>query len=68
MGTVTAIGTPGMQAYLGADAAAGDTNIKVTNVTSIMAGDKFRLDIDSMGHGIETVTVKSGAPPPSAPT
>jgi hypothetical protein len=55
--TVTAIGKPGTQAFLGADAAAGATNIKVTSVANISAGDKIRLDIDSVGHGIETVTV-----------
>jgi hypothetical protein len=55
--TVTAVGKPGTQAYLGADTAAGATNIKVTSVANISAGDKIRLDIDSVGHGIETVTV-----------
>jgi hypothetical protein len=55
--TVTAIGTPGTQTRLAADARAGSTNIKVTSVTNISAGDKIRLDIDSVGHGIETVTV-----------
>jgi hypothetical protein len=55
--TVTAVGKPGTQAYLGADAAAGSTNIKVTSVANISVGDKIRLDIDSVGHGIETVTV-----------
>ena len=55
--TVTAVGKPGTQAYLGADAAAGSTNIKVTSVADISVGDKIRLDIDSVGHGIETVTV-----------
>ncbi len=55
--TVTAIGKPGTQAFLGADAPAGATNIKVTSVASISAGDQIRLDIDSAGHGIETVTV-----------
>ena len=55
--TVTAAGKPGTQAFLGADAAAGATNIKVTSVANISAGDKIRLDIDSVGHGIETVTV-----------
>ncbi len=55
--TVTAIGKPGTQAFLGADAPAGATNIKVTSVANISAGDKIRLDIDSVGHGIETVTV-----------
>ena len=56
--TVTAVGKPGTQAYLGADAPAGASNIKVAvAVTNISAGDKIRLDIDSVGHGIETVTV-----------
>ncbi len=57
--TVTAVGKPGTQALLGADAAAGATNIKVTSVAGISAGDTIRLDIDTVGHGIETVTVKS---------
>jgi hypothetical protein len=61
--TVTVVGKPGTQAYLGADAPAGATNIKVTSVSGISAGDKIRLDIDSVGHGIETVTVtRVGAP------
>lgn len=55
--TVTAVGKPGTQAYTGADAPAGSTNIKVTSVANISVGDKIRLDIDSIGHGIETVTV-----------
>jgi hypothetical protein len=55
--TVTAVGKPGTQAFLGADAPAGSTNIKVTSVANISVGDKIRLDIDSVGHGIETVTV-----------
>ncbi|MGA7651439.1 MAG: arabinofuranosidase catalytic domain-containing protein [Terracidiphilus sp.] len=55
--TVTAAGKPGTQAYLAADAPAGATNIKVTTVADISVGDKIRLDIDSVGHGIETVTV-----------
>ena len=55
--TVTAVGKQGTQAYLGADALAGSTNIKVTSVANISVGDKIRLDIDSVGHGIETVTV-----------
>ncbi len=55
--TVTAVGKPGTQAYLAADAHAGEANIKVTSVGNISAGDKIRLDIDSVGHGIETVTV-----------
>ena len=55
--TVTAIGKPGTQAYLATAAAAGASNIKVTSVSDISVGDKIRLDIDSVGHGIETVTV-----------
>jgi len=55
--TVTAVGKPGTQAYLAMDAHAGATNIQVTSVSGISAGDKIRLDIDSVGHGIETVTV-----------
>ena len=55
--TLTTVGKPGTQALLGADAPAGSSNIKVTSVANISAGDKIRLDIDSVGHGIETVTV-----------
>ena len=55
--TVTAVGKPGTQAYLSADAKPGDKNIKVSSVSNISVGDKIRLDIDSKGHGIETVTV-----------
>ena len=55
--TVTAVGKPGTQAWLSADARAGDTNIKVSSVANISVGDKIRLDIDSVGHGIEIVTV-----------
>jgi len=55
--TVTAVGKPGTQAYLAEAAAAGATNIKVTSVSDISIGDKIRLDIDSVDHGIETVTV-----------
>jgi hypothetical protein len=55
--TVTAVGKPGTQGYLEADAPAGTTNIKVTSVSGISVGDKIRLDIDSVGHGIETITV-----------
>ena len=70
--TVTAIGKPGTQAYLASDVAAGATNIQVmslaantqiTSLANISVGDKIRLDIDSPGHGIETVTVaKVGTP------
>lgn len=47
--TVTAVGKPGTQAYLAADAPAGATNIQVTSVANISVGDKIRLDIDSVG-------------------
>ena len=55
--TVTSVGKPGTQAYLAAAAAAGATNLKVTSLSGISAGDKIRLDVDSVGHGIDTVTV-----------
>jgi hypothetical protein len=55
--TITAVGKPGTQAFLGVDAPAGATNIKVTSVANISVGDKIRLDIDSVGHGIDIVTV-----------
>jgi hypothetical protein len=55
--TVTAVGKPGTQAFLGADAHSGATNIKVTSTANISVGDTIRLDIDTSGHGIETVTV-----------
>ncbi len=57
--TVTSVGKPGTQAYLATDAAAGATELQVTAVEDISAGDKIRLDIDSPGHGIEVVTVIS---------
>ncbi len=49
--TVTAVGKPGTQAWLAADAKAGDTNIKVSSVANISVGDKIRLDIDSVDMG-----------------
>lgn len=55
--TVTAVGKPGTQAYLAADAKAGSTNIQVTSAANISVGDTIRLDIESVGHGVETVTV-----------
>ncbi len=55
--TVTAAGKPGTQAWLAMDAPAGATNLKVTDLSDISIGDKIRLDVDSAGHGIETVTV-----------
>ncbi len=59
--TVTEVGKPGTQSALAANARAGDTTIRVRNAANISAGDKIRLDIDSIDHGIETVTVKSVA-------
>jgi hypothetical protein len=55
--TVTEVGKPGSQAFLGADAPAGATNIKVTSVANVSVGDKIRLDVDSVGHGIDIVTI-----------
>lgn len=55
--TVTAIGKPGTQGRLSAAAPRGTTTLKIGNVDNISVGDKIRLDIDSVGHGIETVTV-----------
>jgi hypothetical protein len=55
--TVTAVGKRGTQAYLAMEAPAKATNIQVTSLSDISVGDKVRLDIDSVGHGIETVTV-----------
>jgi hypothetical protein len=57
--TVTEAGKPGTQTYLATGAKIGDTNIRMRNASNISVGDKIRLDIDSVGHGIETVTVKS---------
>ncbi|MGI4746801.1 MAG: arabinofuranosidase catalytic domain-containing protein [Janthinobacterium lividum] len=57
--TLTTVGKPGAYAYLAVDAPTGATNISVTNVVDISVGDQIRLDINSVGHGIETVTVKS---------
>jgi hypothetical protein len=55
--TVTAIGKPGTQGRLSTAAPAGTNTLKVGNVDNISVGDKIRLDIDSVGHGIEWVTV-----------
>ncbi len=55
--TVTGVGKPGTQTALAAEAKEGDTTIRVRNAANISAGDKIRLDVDSVGHGIETVTV-----------
>jgi hypothetical protein len=56
--TVTAVGKPGTQTCLAADANAGDTSIRVRGARDISVGDTLHLDIDSVGHGIEMVTVK----------
>ncbi len=66
--TVTAVGKPGTQAYLSMDAKKGDTNIKVSSTENISVGDKIRLDIDSEGHGVETVTVKAVGTPSARST
>lgn len=55
--TVTAVGKQGTQGRLSAAAPAGTSLLKVGNVDNISVGDKIRLDIDSVGHGIEWVTV-----------
>ena len=55
--TITSIGKPGTQGMLSMDAKAGDTNIKVFPIGDISVGDKIRLDVESVGHGIEWVTV-----------
>jgi len=57
--TVTALGKPGTQTYLSANAKAGDTSIRIRDTRDITVGDTINLDIDSVGHGTETVTVKS---------
>jgi hypothetical protein len=57
--TVTEVGKTGTQTYLAADAKAGDTSIRVRNAGNISVGDKINLDIDSVGHGTEAITVKS---------
>jgi hypothetical protein len=55
--TVTAVGKPGTQGRLAAAAPAGSSVLKVTAVDNISVGDRIRLDIASVGHGIEWVTV-----------
>jgi hypothetical protein len=55
--TVTAVGKSGTQAWLAMDAPAGSTNIKVTALDDISIGDKIRLDVDTLGHGLDTITV-----------
>jgi hypothetical protein len=58
--TVTAVGRPGTQAYLAAEAPVGSTNLKVTSTANITAGDTIRLDI---GQRTENVTVASVGTP-----
>ncbi len=58
--TVTEAGRPSSQGYLATEAKAGETNIKVfviSSISNVSVGEKIRLDVDSVGHGIETVTV-----------
>jgi len=55
--TVTSVGKPGTQGRLAAAAPAGSSTLKVTAVDNISVGDKIRMDIASVGHGIEWVTV-----------
>ncbi len=55
--TVTAVGKQGTQGRTTAAAPAGTSTLKVNNVDNISVGDRIRLDIESVGHGIEWVTV-----------
>jgi hypothetical protein len=55
--TVTAVGKQGTQGRLTAAAPAGSSTLKIGNVDNISVGDKIRVDIESVGHGIEWVTV-----------
>ncbi len=57
--TVTAVGKPGTQTRLAAAAHTGDTSIRVMNAGNISIGDTINLDIDSVGHGTETVTISA---------
>jgi hypothetical protein len=52
------VGKPGTQTALAADAKAGDTTIRLRNAANVSVGVTITLDIDSVGHGIETITVK----------
>jgi hypothetical protein len=61
--TVTTVGKPGAYPYLATEAVAGATNISVTNTADFSVGDRIRLDVDSVGHGIEHVTVKTVGSP-----
>jgi alpha-L-arabinofuranosidase B-like protein/concanavalin A-like lectin/glucanase superfamily protein/lamin tail-like protein len=55
--TVTAVGTPGVQARLAAAASAGATNLKVTSTGNITAGDTIRLDIGDRTENVTVATV-----------
>jgi len=64
--TVTAVGKPGTQGRLTAAAPAGSTSLKVSSLDNISVGDKIRLDVESVGHGVEWVTVIAvGTPGPA---
>lgn len=56
--TITRIGKPGTQTLMLAAAPVGATSISVKNAVNISPGEQINLDIDSVGHGRETVTVK----------
>ena len=61
--TVTAVGKQGTQAFLAEDAQAGATRLQVTSTENISVGDKIRLDVATVGHGVETITVtRVGSP------
>jgi hypothetical protein len=61
--TVTSVGKPGTLSLTAATAPAGATNLKVMSTANISPGDKIRLDVDSVDHGVEWVTVKSVGTP-----
>src|SRR6185312_12500673 len=61
--TVTSVGKPGTLSLTAATAPAGATNLKVMSTANISPGDKIRLDVDSVYHGVEWVTVKSVGTP-----
>ncbi len=64
--TVAAVGKAGTQGRLAAAAPAGTSTLRVSAVDNISVGDRIRLDIASVGHGIEWVTVTAvGTPGPA---
>jgi len=66
LATVTAVGKAGTQGRLAAAAPAGSTSLKVSSLDNISVGDKIRLDVESVGHGVESVTVTAvGTPGPA---